>query len=272
MRIGGGNEYKRLVLSRAACLIALGAVSACARAGTIGSGLIGYWPFDGSGADSSGGGYNLTLTGGATYAPGLFGQALSLQGIQGQSAVGSGDNPAFNFGSNNFSVQVWADFSAIPGEQTLIEKFSGCCGPGWTFTTPGGTDLQFYSSAGIVNAPVSLQTGVWEQFVATRNGSTLDLYFDGALIGGGSLSGAMTASTNPLLVGARNSADSRNFTVDGLIDEVGIWDRPLSGAEVSALWDGGAGEPIAPEPSSLVLTGAAMLGVMVVRWRRGRRG
>jgi hypothetical protein len=154
----------------------------------------------------------------------------------------------------------------------MIERFNGCCGPGWTFTTPGGGDLQFYSSAGIVNAPVSLQTGVWEQFVATRNGGTLDLYFDGALIGSGSLTGAMTASTNPLLVGARNSADGRNFTVDGLIDEVGIWDRPLSGTEVSALWNGGAGERIAPEPLTLVLTGAAMVGVIVVRRRIVRKG
>jgi hypothetical protein len=203
------------------------------------SGLIGYWPFNGSGTDDSGGGYNLTVTGGATYAPGLFGQALSLDGVEGSSAVGSGDDPAFNFGSSDFSVQVWANFASSGGIYTLVEKFTGGNGPGWTLSTIGN-DLQFWSLPTVdLNGGVSIQTGVWQQFVVTRSGDTFSLYYDGSLATSATAAGALPASTNPLLIGARNAEDGRNYTVDGLIDEVGIWDRTLSASEVSDLWNGG---------------------------------
>src|SRR5262249_20747182 len=51
---------------------------------------------------------------------------------------------------------------------------------------------------------------------------------------GAAFSGTWEASTNPLLIGARNSEDGRNFTVDGLIDDVAIWNRALSVNEIAA--------------------------------------
>jgi len=86
-----------------------------------GGGLLGYWAFDGTGADLSGNGYNLTLNGSATYAsPGLYGQALSLNGVKGSNATANSTNNSstpFDFGSGtgNFTIQVWANFNGAPG-------------------------------------------------------------------------------------------------------------------------------------------------------------
>jgi hypothetical protein len=42
-------------------------------------------------------------------------------------------------------------------------------------------------------------------------------------------------TARPLLLGKRNDGDGRNFALDGKLDEVAIWDRALSDAELSAL-------------------------------------
>jgi hypothetical protein len=76
------------------------------------------------------------------------------------------------------------------------------------------------------------------------------------------------ASTNPLLIGARNAEDGRNYTVDGLIDEVGIWDRTLSASEVSDLWNGGAGEAIVPEPSSMAMIAGGLIALAAIGVKR----
>lgn len=60
-------------------------------------GVIGYWPFDGSGADLFGGGRDLDLFGGVGFAPGLFGQALDLHSNPSQYAARPGDDQHLRF-------------------------------------------------------------------------------------------------------------------------------------------------------------------------------
>ncbi|WP_439400286.1 hypothetical protein ACRQ5Q_42790 (plasmid) [Bradyrhizobium sp. PMVTL-01] len=57
-------------------------------------GLLAYWTFDNTATDASGNGNTLALNGGATFAQGLFGQGLSLDGQGGSYAVEVNTNPA----------------------------------------------------------------------------------------------------------------------------------------------------------------------------------
>ena len=189
-------------------------------------------------------GYNLTLNGNAGYGTGLYGQALSLNGVQGTNATANTTNNSttpfdFGSGSGNFTIQVWANFNGSLGsflnhEETLIEKFIGGAGPGWTFTLAGGTTLSFYWTGFSINAPVSISNNVWHEFVVEKSGNTFEMFLDGSLVATANDGGAtLSASSNPLLIGARNSVDGRNFTVNGLIDNVGIWNRALSTTEIT---------------------------------------
>ncbi len=239
-----------------------------ARATPLTSGLLGYWQFNGNGADSSGNGRDVSLFGGAGYGPGLFGQALSLNGTQGMFAQRPTNDTAFDFGSGDFTIQTWANFNTVSRIQTLIEKFTGSSGPGWTLSILA--PLQFFASPTVVlNAGVTIPTGTWQEFVARRTGSTFDLFFDNNLVATGTSSSALPTSTNPLLIGARNSGDGRNFTVDGLIDEVAIWDRGLSDADITSIWNGGAGLQLTsvPEPSSSILVASGIVALVLLRWR-----
>jgi hypothetical protein len=261
-----------------AAALAAGVGAGSARADSLTTGLEGYWQFNGSGADSSGNGNTLGLFGGAGYtSAGLFGQGLSLDGAEGSFARELTANSAFNFGSGDFTVQVWANLTNNNGrEETLIEQFTGGGGPGWTFTLAGGSSLQFYSQpAGTASSGgQSIPSGVWQQFIVERSGNTIDEFHDGALVASATFSGTLPASSNPLLIGARNGVDGRNFTVNGSIDEVGIWDRALSTDEIAYLYNGGAGNEVisggVPEPASwaLMISGFGGMGVVLRRRRR----
>lgn len=64
-------------------------------------------------------------------------------------------------------------------------------------------------------------------------------------------------TSDPLLVGKRNDDDGRIFAVDGLIDEVAIWNRPLFPAEIAFLASGNRVSDLEP------VTGIVMLKNLV---------
>jgi hypothetical protein len=76
------------------------------------SGLVGWWPGDGFAADAAGTNSG-TLQGGSSYATGQVGQAFSLNGANGYVQVP--DSPLWAFGTNDFSIELWADFANASG-------------------------------------------------------------------------------------------------------------------------------------------------------------
>jgi hypothetical protein len=226
---------------------------------TLREGLIGYWPFDGNGTDLSTGELDLTIYENAGFADGLHGQALDLHGSGEQFAGRSGDDAIFDFGSSDFTVQIWVNYNSALREQTLIEKFQGSGGPGWTLTSLlGGAgsfgQAHFYADQAQValysESSPALEPGVWRQFVARRQEATFDLIYDGAIVATGTSTLPLTDTTHPLILGRRNEEDLRDFSVDGRLDEVAIWDRALTEDEIAFLYNGGAGNPVLT-PSTL---------------------
>jgi hypothetical protein len=250
-----------------AFVIALGLAAAPASASLLDN-LEGYWAFENSGADGSGNGRAVTLQGGATYGAGRLGQGLLLDGAQGSGASRILDDAVFDF-AGDFAIQVWVNPDETSREQTLIEKFIGGGGPTWTLTFLGG---QFYVSGtgAVINTGTGFTAGAWHQVIVSRSGGTISVYYDGAAGPTGGLAGALPDTTAPLLIGARNASDGRNFTLDGTIDEVAIWSRALSEAEIGSLWNGGAGRALAavPEPGALPLLAGALAGLALLRRRR----
>jgi hypothetical protein len=242
----------------------------------LSTGLSGYWQFDGNGNDSSGNGNNLTLTGSPGFGTGLFGQALALNNNNNQYASLSSNSSAFGLTSGDFTIQLWVNFNAgiNSREQTLLEKFTGSNGNGWTISTPGGDSLIFDATGvGTLRSTMTLTTGVWNQVIISRAGNEYTMYYDGVDVDSFSSSTAIAATTNPLLFGKRDAQDGRDFALNGSLDEVGIWDRALSTTEISELCNNGNGLviPLAvPEPSSMTLCGIAALTGAGLAWRRRR--
>jgi hypothetical protein len=259
------------VLSAALGICALSWLAAPALALPLTSGLEGYWQFEGDGNDSSTHGRDLTVPAGASYGTGLFGQALLVGGNEANAPTRTPfDGGVFDFGLGDFTIQFWvnwANTAAASGEQILLEKFTGGNGPGWTLTRLSNAQLLFLGSgAGSVTtvSPPNIVLGNWQQFVARRSGTDLRLFHNGGSVAFTTLASGLpiTAAPEPLLLGARDGA--QNFPLKGGADEVAIWSRALTNAEITALYNAGSGMMI-PEPSTLLLLSAGLAGLALRR-------
>jgi hypothetical protein len=101
--------------------------------------------------------------------------------------------------------------------------------------------------------------------------------FDGQVVASMTSTAAIAPASDPLLIGRRDAADGRDFSVNGRLDETAIWNVALSEAQVTTLWNGGIGTPAdliigaVPEPSSVVLLLIGVAGAGAARVRQGQR-
>lgn len=212
------------------------------------SSLIGYWPFDDSGSDLSGNARPLTLVGPPGFVAGRFGNAISLNGTGTQYAVRSASDSVFDFGPADFTVSIWVRFNSVAPEQSLVEKFDGQVGPGWAFAKLATGEAHFWGrpSAILLSNSLVFQAIVWHHFLARRSGASFAIFVDGSSVATGTNSVAIPATSMPLLVGRRNANDGRVSGVDGALDDLAIWARALTDAEVAGLWLGGTGRAVLP--------------------------
>ncbi|MFC4991912.1 LamG-like jellyroll fold domain-containing protein [Rubritalea tangerina] len=90
----------------------------------------------------------------------------------------------------------------------------------------------------------------WTQLAISFDSQSLHLYLNGALAKSHSLNlTAPIAETGGLIIGGHRAGTGRNF--DGLIDEVAIWNRSLTAAEILSLYGAGAPPAIPTKISHL---------------------
>ncbi len=94
----------------------------------------------------------------------------------------------------------------------------------------GGQDIQ--------NDDTPLPIGEWVHNLVVKDGATLTYYRNGAVIGTGEITGS-PVNAQPLLIGGQiqNGAPVENFS--GRIDEVAIFDRALTEADVADIYNRG---------------------------------
>ena len=198
---------------------------------SISSGLKGYWPFNGNLQDVSGNGRNGSDPCGViTYAAGKVGQAASLNG--GYVRVG----PVGISGAAARTVAGWAKASTM---NMLTTDWINVFG----FTSRSGTltnrsfDIEKWGAGndyaihvyGWERAimPVDLE---WHHLAASYDGTTIRWYGDGVHIG---TDATQVLDTNDLVQMGERGDISANF--QGMIDEVRIYNRALSLAEIEYL-------------------------------------
>lgn len=200
-----------------------------------------YYKFNNTGLDSSRNGRDLTYTGTEAYATGILENGYSLPGNVANFATGPTDTVLdFAGGGAQYTISVWVNYNTVSGEQILLEKFVGGSGPGWTLTKLSNQAFQFFGQATTTaQTALSLATaGSFLHIVVRSDGSTTDIFFNGATSGTAGV-GAISSTTNPLLVGERQGSGS--FPLNGVIDEVALWSRGLTNDEILVLFNNGNG-------------------------------
>jgi hypothetical protein len=215
-------------------------------AASVQTALIGYWPFDGDGKDSSPLGRDLVLHGDVGFATGLFGQALDLHKNLNIYARRPAADAEYDFGPGDFTIQVWVNFYSTSTEQVLIEKFSGRSGPGWSLTKPGSNVFQFFDGGQYNSGPQTIATRVWHHLIVRRDDRQIQIWFNGEVVMSFHFYGTKPNPAAPLYIGCRNPVDGRIFSVNGRLDEVAIWKRALTDDEIAHLYNTGSGNLISP--------------------------
>jgi Protein of unknown function (DUF4038)/Concanavalin A-like lectin/glucanases superfamily/Putative collagen-binding domain of a collagenase len=164
----------------------------------------------------------------ATWTAGKYGGALSFNGTN--ARVNVPHNAVLNL-TTAMTLEAWVKPTTQPDWSTIVMKersgalsyvlYGDALTPVGDFTT-GSTYHSLYGTS-------TFPTGSWTHLAVTYDQSTLRLYKNGVAAGTLASTDSITTSTNPLSIGGNNVWGE---WFNGAIDEVRIYDRALSAAEI----------------------------------------
>jgi hypothetical protein len=197
--------------------------------------------------DGSGNNNNGTISG-ATRVTGQTGFGGALQ-FNGSSSIVNIAHSASLALTNGMTLEAWVNPSANAGTsvndgwRTVIMKERSTTGLAYGLysndgdsnpSRPAGYIRNNGTDVEAANGP-AVPIGVWTHLAVTYDGTTLRLYVNGVLRNSVSAPGGINASTAPLRIGGNTvfSVPGTEYFA-GLIDEVRIYNRALSAAEITA--------------------------------------
>jgi hypothetical protein len=210
------------------------------------SDLVSWWRAEGNTNDSAGANAG-TLQNGATFAPGRYGQAFSLDGTDDFVQFPDAENLD---GMAQLTVDAWVKFNALPNgkEQFILSKAEavGVGSNSYAFWLQGATmrltaAVETTSGLTTLQAPEAFtDTTNFHHLALTYDGLTARFFVDGVLKSSSALSGSVLNTTYPVLIGRRSGpgVDGNGDAFNGLVDEAGISNRALSDAEIQAIASG----------------------------------
>jgi len=251
-------------------------------------GINAWWRAENNSQDALGGNTG-TLQGGVGYAAGKTGQAFNFTGGSGQTVlVPASSSLDIGASAAGFALECWvnpANGTAYP----LMEWSSGG-GSGvhiWANLYDPGTVYFNWDSGGntLLSAPNLIPAGAWHHVAVTYDklSGMSRLYINAVEVATRNVGSVRALTTSSLTLGHRAGGAS----MQGKLDEVSLYSRPLSATEIVAIYnagtagknttkpyftnpetlpDGGVGTPysfqfaaaVTPGPHTFMLTGGTM--------------
>ncbi len=196
---------------------------------TLDAGLVAYYPFNGNANDESGNGNNGTVNG-ATLAEDRCGNPLSAYSFDGVDDFISISSFTLSL---DYSVNLWYNF-----EEYLEADFIGKGDSdinGWKFYLPNdGNILRFVERPSFtqIDYNISQVNSGWHMLSFRVVSGECFMYIDGQFITQGTLSSFDPNITGDLMIGYVD-----NYYTLGSIDDISIYNRILSEAEILALYE-----------------------------------
>ncbi len=218
--------------------------------------LVGHWKFDEGStpntADSAGsnGGTLTNMDSSSDYVTGQVGPyALDFDGDNDTVALG---NSTIIDARTSFTIAAWVNMPSAPGASEIYYVYSrknaGASDDGsfafniGDFSAAGDTRLRFLTRTtgwSTVLSTGSVPTGGWHHVAVVGNAGSLDFYIDGVNAGTTAYNIPSVASGNvEQNIGGDTVASA---TMLGSLDDVRVYDRNLSSAEIAALFTGTGG-------------------------------
>jgi hypothetical protein len=197
-------------------------------------GLVAAYSFDeGSGTtagDATGNGHTGAIAGATWSAAGMYGGALSFDGVNDWVTVADADDLDLTTG---MTLEAWVRPAALGSRwRTVVFKEGTPLAYSLYAHERGAGPITEIQTGGVIRnarGTAALPLNAWSHLAATYDGAALRLYVGGALVRTVAVTGSMPATAGVLRLGGN---DVWNEWFQGLIDEVRIYDRALSEAEI----------------------------------------
>jgi hypothetical protein len=200
------------------------------------NGLVGHWKFDENAgttaADASGLGNPGTLVNSPGWAaPGKVGAAALSFTAASLQAVSVPNATALN-STTGLTISVWLNPTDWSGNRRLVQK--GNSDNQYRLLVESGV-LKFHlSGVGTLTAALP-PVAVWTHVAATWNGATLVIYTNGVQQASLAAGGTLATTPDALSIGRKSATAPAGDHFNGLLDEVRIYNRGLSAAEVATI-------------------------------------
>ena len=240
-------------------IVVLFAVGAVAEAALL-DGVISGWTFDDKTVNDTFGGNHGSLRGGASFAAGMTGRALDLNGQDAWAEVPH--DASMDAMANGLTAACWF-FTRTNTQEFPSFLWKGSqvgWAPGFLFQisirNPGGNAISWGSSTENVEGWFQSQEdfeGKWVHGAAVADGKSMNAYFNGQQVDVSLFNGAL-GNKRPLPLegpynvfpdqpirmgmsqGIQNDLKNKTY-IDGMVDDAIIFSRALSASEILELMD-----------------------------------
>lgn len=231
---------------------------------------VSYWKLDessGNAADSKGSN-TLTNNNIVTYLSAVINNGANFVSATSQSlSIADASQTGLDF-SDVMSLAGWIRFTTIPADTipVIIKREPASNQRSYSlYTTGTGNTINFdsFTDGSSVGCSVSVawtaSTLTWYHLGFTKNGTSIKFYVDGSQQGT-TQTGSNGAIFDSTAVFQMGGWASQSLFLNGRTDEWGAWNVELSSADMTALYNGGAGQSY-PFPSAASLPFRSLLGV-----------
>lgn len=216
---------------------------------SLSTGLLGFWTFDSGTTRELLGRYDITALS-IGFPPGKVNLAASFNGSSSRINV-----VGVPLDSNNWTMAGWVNSSSIPGGSVRWLSYHGS-GP--TFWSTNGAMSIVHSGTIDFNCNITLVANTWQHIAVTRASTTITSYLNGVQKAQATNFNAAFTADSYLCIGG---SPTYSEPFPGLQDEIGIWNRALTPAEIGALHAAGvAGSFVIPaeNPTNYSISGVTV--------------
>lgn len=202
-------------------------------------GQMGYYPFNGNANDESGNGYH-GIVNGATLTMDRFGNSDAAYSFDETNFIELSNTADLHMYSG-FSLVAWVNYTdnsgGGDGGGSVVSKHENYWvnGFGMGIATNNKANISIHPLDYVLETSETYNDGEWHLLVGIYDGNQIHIYVDSVL--DGSLSALYTiGNTINIFIGK----DSALAYYNGIIDDVGIYNRPLTQDEINDIFhDGG---------------------------------
>jgi len=196
------------------------------------------WKLDessGNAADSSGNGFTLTNNGTTAYSTGKINNGAVFNNTVGKNLDYAG-NLGFAGGGTR-TWMAWVNVSSFAATGYILDNTTTTTSDRrFILYSENDSKIHMYANGNEVLTP-ALSTSTWYHCVVTQNGSTWELFYNG-VSQGTTAEGAASNSDNSFRIGESYAGGGAGKSTN---DMVTIWDRVLTGTEITNLYNSGVG-------------------------------